>query len=219
MSTDCLRSSPVRVLLVEDDPDVAKDLALLLEGRSDLALASAFGAAEPALAAIQRGLDADVALVDLRLPRMSGEELIRKLKVARADLEIVVLTVFEDDESLYGALRAGASGYLLKDAPRSELAGAILQVHRGGAPMSPSIARRVLLEFRQPPQAKAFALTAREREVLDLLTKGASYPLIGKALAISISTVQSHIRAIYRKLEVCTKAEATAEAYKRGIVR
>lgn len=213
------RSPVVRVLLVEDDADVTNDLARLIERRADLELASAFGAAEPALEAVTAGLLADVALVDLGLPGMPGHELIRKLKALRPRLEIVVLTVFEDDDSLYGALRAGASGYLLKDAEPDELANAVLQVHRGGAPMSPSIARRVLLEFRDPPPDPATALTAREAEVLELLTKGLSYPLIGKGLSISLSTVQSHIRAIYRKLEVCTKAEATAEAYKRGMLR
>lgn len=209
----------VRVLLVEDDPVIACELAHVLERRSELVLAGSFGAAEAALVAIDGGLDADVALVDLQLPRMSGHELIRRLKIARAGLEIIVLTVFEDDESLYGALRAGATGYLLKDATPEELADALLQVHRGGAPMSPSIARRVLLEFREPPASPSLAVTAREREVLELLTKGASYPLIGKALSISTNTVQTHIRAIYRKLEVSTKAEATAEAYRRGLVR
>lgn len=209
----------VHVLLVEDDPEVTRDLVRLVADHEVLELAAAFDAAEPALAAVTSGLTADVALVDLGLPRMSGHELIRRLKAVRPGLEIVVLTALADDDSLYGALRAGASGYLLKDAEPGELADAVLQVHRGGAPMSPSIARRVLLEFRQPPPDPASALTARESEVLQLLVKGASYPLIGKALTISLSTVQSHIRAIYRKLEVCTKAEATAEAYKRGMLR
>lgn len=209
----------VRVLIVEDDPVIARELAHVLESRSDLVLSGSFGAAEPALAAIDGGLEVDVALVDLRLPRMSGHELIRRLKASRSSLEIIVLTIFEDDESLYGALRAGASGYLLKDATPSELADAVLQVHQGGAPMSLSIARRVLLEFRELPASPAPALTAREREVLELLTKGASYPMIGKALSISTNTVQSHIRAIYGKLEVSTKAEATAEAYRRGLFR
>lgn len=214
-----MNDATVRVMLVEDDPAVASELARIVTDRPEVSLAGSFGAGEPALTAVRAGLVVDVALVDLRLPGMSGHELIRKLKAAREALEIVVLTVFEDDESLYGALRAGASGYLLKDDAPDELVDALLQVHRGGAPMSPSIARRVLLEFRQPPAAPDLAITARERDVLELLTKGASYSLIGKALSISTSTVQTHIRAIYRKLEVSTKAEATAEAYRRGIVR
>lgn len=209
----------LRVILVEDDPVLSQEISRAFASRSELTIVASFGAAEPALAAIEAGLGADVALVDLRLPRMCGQDLIRELRAMRAALEVVVLTIFEDDESLYGALRAGASGYLLKDAPHAELADALLQVHRGGAPMSPSIARRVLLEFREPVRAPALALTPREHDVLVLLTKGASYPLIGRTLSIATSTVQTHIRAIYRKLEVSTKAEATAEAYRRGIVR
>lgn len=219
MNSPLRRSNAVRVLLVEDDPLVAEDLAALLVNRADLSLVAAFPSGELTLDAIHRGLEADVALVDLGLPGMRGRDLIRQLKALRAGLEIVVLTVFDDDDNLYGALRAGASGYLLKDASCHDLAEAVLQVHRGGAPMSPSIARRVLLEFREPPSSSHAALTARERDVLELLTKGASYPLIGEALSISTNTVQSHIRSIYRKLEVCTKAEATAEAYKRGWIR
>ena len=213
------RGAPVRVLVVEDDVHVKADLVELLERHPELVLAGAYGTAEPALAAVTAGLTADVALIDLGLPRMSGRELIRELKVVRPELEVIVLTIFEDDESLYGAIRAGASGYLLKDATPTELASAVLQVHRGGAPMSPSIARRLLLDLRAPPEGVDLPLTAREREVLELLTKGASYPEIAKMLSISLSTVQTHIRTIYRKLEVGTKAEATAVALRRGMFR
>lgn len=208
----------LRVMVVEDDPTVADDLRRRIE-ESELTLAGVFEDGEVAIAAIHHGLEVDVSLVDLQLPRMSGRELIGKLRIERPGLEILVLTIFEDDESLYGALRAGASGYLLKDASFDDVIQAVRQVHGGGAPMTPSIARRVLLEFRGPEASKKESLTGREREVLELLTRGASYPLIGKALDISTNTVQSHIRAIYSKLEVSTKAEATAEAYRRGLVR
>jgi DNA-binding NarL/FixJ family response regulator len=210
---------PVRVLVVEDDDRFRDDLVSLIGSRSELRLAAAFRAAEPALSAIGAGLEIDVALVDLGLPRMSGHELIRRLKADRPALEIVVLTVLSDDDSLYGALRAGASGYLIKGGVAAELADAVLQVHRGGAPMSPSIARRILREFRDSAVVAEPSLTPRETEVLKLLARGASYPEIGTMLAISLSTVQFHIRAIYRKLEVGTKAEATAEAFRRGMIR
>jgi DNA-binding NarL/FixJ family response regulator len=210
----------IRVLVVEDDALAREALTQLVRSHGDLAHAGSFGTAEAALAAVQGGLRANVALLDLGLPRMSGQTLIPQLRALLPDLEIVVLTIFEDDDALYGALRAGASGYLLKDASESEVAEAISQVHRGGAPMSPSIARRVLSEFRvRTHEPVPPAVTPREHEVLELLVKGASYPLIAKALGISLSTVQTHIRAIYAKLEVCTKAEATAEAFKRGLVR
>lgn len=210
--------SALRIMVVEDEPTVQEDLRRRIED-SPLYLAGVFGDGETALAAMSENLEVDVALVDLRLPKMSGHELIGKLRSVRPQLEILVVTIFEDDESLYGALRAGASGYLLKDATFDDVIQAVHQVHGGGAPMTPSIARRVLLEFREVRAPASESLTAREREVLELLTRGASYPLIGKALGISTNTVQSHIRAIYRKLEVSTKAEATAEAYRRGLVR
>jgi DNA-binding NarL/FixJ family response regulator len=210
---------PASVILVEDDDRFRDELVALVGERTDLRLASAFRTAEAALNAIAAGLTADVALIDLGLPRMTGHELIRRLKSQRPALEIVVLTVMFDDDSLYGALRAGASGYLLKGGPSSELADAVLQVLRGGAPMSPSIARRILREFRDAGVVAEPALSPRETEVLKLLARGSSYPEIGSLLDISLSTVQFHIRAIYRKLEVGTKAEATAEAFRRGIIR
>lgn len=219
MSASSETNEPIRLLVVEDDDRFRDDVVDLIESRPDLRLISAFRAAEPALAAIASGVVADVALVDLGLPRMTGLELVRRLKAARPELEIIILTIFSDDDSLYGALRAGASGYLLKGGTPSELAEAVLQVHRGGAPMSPSIARRILREFREEPVVSESPLTARETEVLQLLARGASYPEIGTMLAISLSTVQFHIRAIYRKLEVGTKAEATAEAFRRGMIR
>lgn len=213
------RSEPVRVLVVEDDESVRTDLTDIVTSRSELSLAGAFRAAEPALAAVTGGLAVDVGLVDLGLPRMTGQELIRRLKAERPALEIVVLTIFSDDDSLYGALRAGAGGYLLKEASPVQLADAVLQVHAGGAPMSPSIARRVLREFRDTTGVAENPLTGRETDVLRLLARGASYPEIGTMLDISLSTVQFHIRGIYRKLEVDTKAEATAEAFRRGVIR
>lgn len=213
-------TTPIRLLVVEDDPHVRADLVALVADRSELALAESFGAAEPALEAVTSGrLTIDVALVDLGLPRMSGIELIRRLKTAAPTVEILVLTSLQNDESVLGAIRAGASGYLLKDISPDELAAAVLQVRAGGSPMSPGIARRVLAELRGPLTTAEAPLSAREREVLELLTKGASYPEIGRMLTISLSTVQTHIRAIYRKLEVGTKAEAAAEAFRRGMFR
>lgn len=213
-----MSKGPVEVLVVEDDGRFRNELVALVTSRPELRLAGAFHAAEPALAAMAHGLSAQVALIDLGLPRMSGHELVRRLKAEHPALELVVLTTFADDDSLYGALRAGASGYLLKGGEASELANAVLQAHRGGAPMSPSIARRILREFWNVATTQEPSLSPRETEVLKLLARGASYPEIGTMLAISLSTVQSHIRAIYRKLEVCTKAEATAEAFRRGII-
>jgi len=175
--------------------------------------------AEEALDLFRQGLEVDVALVDLGLPGMPGQELISIAKATWPRVELLVLTGFANDESIYEALRGGATGYLLKDAGPEEIASAIDEVCAGGAPMSPGIARRVLAGFYAHRQGPDPDLTQREREVLELLTRGASYPLIGRALGISTNTVQSHIRSIYRKLQVSTKSEATLVAIRRGYVR
>jgi DNA-binding NarL/FixJ family response regulator len=207
------------VLLVEDDAKLRSRLAAVLRRRPHLRVVGEAEAAEPALALLRQGLEIDVALVDLGLPGMSGQELISIAKAEWPRVELVVLTGFADDDSMYEALRAGATGYLLKDAGPEEIASAIDEVSSGGAPMSPGIARRVLRGFHARREDPDSDLTPRERQVLDLLTRGASYPLIGQGLGISTNTVQSHIRSIYRKLQVSTKSEATLVAIRRGYVR
>ena len=212
-------TAPRRVLLVEDDAGLRSRLAALLRRRPHLRVVGEVAAAQEALALLRQGLEVDVALVDLRLPGMPGQELITIAKATWPRLELMVLTGFADDESIYEALRAGATGYLLKDAGPAEIAAAIDEVCDGGAPMAPGIARRVLAGFHAHRDGSEADLTHRERQVLDLLTRGASYPQIGQGLGISTSTVQSHIRSIYRKLQVSTKSEATLVAIRRGYVR
>lgn len=209
----------VRLMLVEDDAELRENLRDFLGTWPRLHVVGAYESAKPALDAVRNGLAVDVALVDLELPGMSGDVLIQNLKEVRADLDVIVLTAHEDHEHLFSALRAGAGGYLLKHGPPPQIVDGIFQVINGGAPMSPSIAKRVVSEMRRlRPSPAPNPLTPRELEVLELLTKGATYELIAKALNIAVSTVQAHIKSIYRKLEVCTKAEATAEAYRRGWV-
>jgi DNA-binding NarL/FixJ family response regulator len=212
-------TTPRRVLLIEDDSALRSRLAAALRLHPRLRIVGEADAAEAALALLREGLEVDVALEDLRLPGMSGQELIATAKAAWPRIELVVLTGFADDDSIYEALRAGATGYLLKDAGPAAIASAIDEVCDGGAPMSPGIARRLLAGFHARRETLQPHLTHRERQVLDLLTRGASYALIGQGLGITTSTVQSHIRAIYRKLEVSTKSEATLVAIRRGYLR
>jgi DNA-binding NarL/FixJ family response regulator len=207
------------VLLVEDDARFRSRLGAVLRLRPNLRIVGEVAFAETALELLQQGLEVDVALIDLRLPGMPGKELISIAKATWPRVEFVVLTGFADDDTIYEALRAGATGYLMKDAGPAEVVSAIDQVRNGGAPMSPGIARRVLVGFHAHRESPEPDLTHREREVLDLLTRGASYPLIGQGLGISTNTVQSHIRSIYRKLQVSTKSEATLVAIRRGYVR
>ncbi|HEY7371445.1 MAG TPA: response regulator transcription factor [Polyangia bacterium] len=207
------------MLLVEDDAGLRARLAAVLRRRPHLRVVGEVAGAEEALVLLRQGLEVDVALVDLRLPGMPGQQLISIAKAAWPRVELVVLTGYADDDSIYEALRAGATGYLLKDAGPAEIASAIDEVCDGGAPMSPGIARRVLAGFHAHRDGPGSDLTDRERQVLDLLTRGASYPLIGQGLGISTNTVQTHIRSIYRKLHVSTKSEATLVAIRRGYVR
>jgi DNA-binding NarL/FixJ family response regulator len=208
-----------RVLLVEDDARLRSRVAAVLRMRPHLRVVGEAAAAEEALELLRQGLEVDVALVDLRLPGMSGQQLISTVKATWPNVELVVLSGFADDDSIYETLRAGATGYLLKDAGPDEITSAIDEVCAGGAPMSPGIARRVLAGFHAQREGLEPDLTLRERQVLDLLTRGASYPQIGQGLGISINTVQTHIRSIYRKLQVSTKSEATLVAIRRGYVR
>jgi DNA-binding NarL/FixJ family response regulator len=207
------------VLLVEDDAWLRSQLAAVLGRSPDLRIVGEVEAAEEALDLLRQGLEVDVALVDLSLPGMSGQELISIAKATWPRVEMVVLTGFADDDTIYEALRAGATGYLLKDAGPAQIASAIDEVCDGGAPLSPGIARRVLTGFHARRESPEPDLTQREREVLDLLTRGASYPQIGQGLGISTNTVQTHIRSIYRKLQVSTKSEATLVGIRRGYVR
>ncbi len=202
--------APISVLLIEDHSGTREALAaaLRLDG---LVIAGALGSAEAALEALP-SLHADVALVDLGLPRLPGVELIRRLRKLAPGLAVLVLTVFEQEELIIEAIEAGAQGYLLKDASPGEVRVAIEQVMQGLAPLSPAVARHVLARLRTEPPARPFGLSDRELEVLGLLARGYTYASAAQALGIGVGTVQTHVKAIYRKLEVSSKTEAAAVA-------
>jgi DNA-binding NarL/FixJ family response regulator len=208
-----------RVLLVEDDVRLRSRLAAVLRRRSHLRVVGEVADAEEALVLLRRGLDVDVVLVDLRLPGMPGHELISVAKATWPRLELVVLTGFADDDSIYEALRAGATGYLLKDADPAEIASAIDEVCDGGAPMSPEIARRVLAGFHAHREGPEPDLTQRERQVLDLLADGVSNAAIAGRLYLSQKTVANHLSAIFQKLGVSSRAEAIVIARDAGLGR
>lgn len=210
-----------RVLLVEDESWIREDVASLLDvpGGPFRVIAS-FGTGEEAIRAVQHGLQVELALVDLGLPGISGVEVIRALRRACPEAAAVAFTVFDDERSVFAALKAGARGYLLKTTPFDRLREALLDAATGGAPMSPGIARLVVESMEQPAPAEvdeAASLTPREREVLSFLTRGHTYADTASALGIALGTVQTHVRSIYGKLEVASKAEATATALRRGL--
>ena len=151
---------------------------------------------------------------------MSGIEGVRRLKASHPATHILMLTVHDDDHHIFEAICAGASGYLLKDTPPVRLVEAIREVHAGGAPMSPNIARRVVTMFQRiaPPRDSPADLTRRELEVLRLLADGHSYKTAADALSVSLDTLRSHIRNIYDKLHVHSKSEAVLKAFKTGLL-
>jgi DNA-binding NarL/FixJ family response regulator len=215
MSTDT-----IAVALVEDQKQTREGLALLIAGTSGLRVVGAFESMERALGAL--GPDApDVALCDIGLPGMTGIEGVRHLKQRFPALQILMLTVFADNEHVFEALCAGASGYLLKDTPPERLVEAVRELHAGGAPMSPEIARKVVTMFARtpPPRASDHELTPRELELLQLLAEGHSYKTASRAMSLSIDTVRFHVRNVYEKLHVHSKSEAVILALKRGLVR
>ena len=210
----------IRLAIVEDQQQTREGLAILLKGTPGFRLVGAFDSMEAAL----KGLDReppDVALLDIQLPGMSGIDGVGRLKERFPALQVLMLTVFADNDHVFEAICAGASGYLLKDTPPARLTEAIRELHAGGAPMTPEIARKVVRMFGKvaPPRKEEHRLSPREVELLKLLAEGHSYKTAAKALSIRIDTVRFHVRNIYDKLHVHSKSEAVILALRQGIVR
>jgi DNA-binding NarL/FixJ family response regulator len=204
-------AKPITVSIVEDKPDVREQILGYLEGAPGLKCLRGYASAEEALRSIP-SQKPDVLLMDINLGEISGIECTRRLKLQCPDVQILMLTVFEDTENIYEALAAGASGYLLKRMPPAKLIDSIREVHEGGSPMSAPIARKVVTSFRRPQaDPERTSLTERERDVLDLLAKGCTYKFISAELQISVDTIRTHIRHIYEKLHVHSRTEAVAK--------
>ena len=204
--------APLRVALVEDQPEIRENWKRLIESFPDFTCVCTCSSAEEALRVIPTG-QPDVVLMDIFLPRMSGIECTARLKALLPKIKIVILTgVNEDDEIVFLALEAGADGYLLKRTRPADLRAALLDVLGGGAPMTSEIARRVVESFRRKAQTRdeALNLTAREEEVLVLLSKGYSNKEIAERLELSTDTVRFHLKHIYEKMHVRSRTEAVA---------
>ncbi|MBI5802634.1 MAG: response regulator transcription factor [Verrucomicrobia bacterium] len=198
----------LRLAIVEDDARLRQQLTDLLATAPNFKLLAAFANAESALDEIP-ALAPDIAVLDINLPRMSGVQLVARLKPLLPRTQFLMLTMFEDSEMIFDSLKAGASGYLLKRTPPGELLQAIEQLHAGGSPMSPEIARQVVGFFQRASAAPDMeSLTPRELEILDQLAKGYLYKEIADRLSISLDTVRNHLRKVYGKLHVHSRTGA-----------
>ena len=212
----------IRVLLVDDQALVRSGFRMILEAREDLEVV---GEAEDGRDAVELAgrLDPDVILMDVRMPDVDGVEATRRLAAAGSRARVLILTTFDLDEYVYEALRAGASGFLLKDRPPEELVAAVRVVASGDALLAPSVTRRLIEEFaKRAPAAQRdelHELTEREREVLVLIARGLSNAEIAKALFVAETTVKTHVGHVLSKLRLRDRAQAVVLAYESGLVQ
>ncbi|MDB6034636.1 MAG: two-component system response regulator [Verrucomicrobiales bacterium] len=208
--------SNIKVAFVEDDPEEFELLNELLKKAPGFECVGAFSSAEPALKQIPAA-QPEVILMDIHLPGMSGISAVRQLKAVSPKARVMMFTIFENHDRIFEALRAGASGYLLKKTPPAQILKAIQELYEGGAPMSAPIARQVVAAFHEQTgeQSPAKVLSTREQEILGLLNKGLLYKEIADRLGIAVGTVRTHIAHIYDKLHVSNRAEAMLKAIPR----
>lgn len=208
---------PIRILVVDDHPIVRQGITSLLSNYPEFEIV---GEADSGAAAVEIASSEklDVVLLDIRMPGESGLDVLQRMRSIQPQAQVLMLTSFDDDEYVVGALRAGAQGFILKSVSDEMLVNAIRGVHRGERMLSPRVAERVVQQLLadEPPATVTF--DEDEREILRLLTEGASNVQIAEALYLSVSTAKRKLRAIFDKLDVDTRAEAAAEAVRRGVV-
>jgi DNA-binding NarL/FixJ family response regulator len=205
--------------IVEDNQKIRDVIQRYLDMQDDMSCPVAVDTVEEMLEYLEEHPQPDVILMDIQLPGMSGIEGIQKIKGTYDDIQIIMLTVYHDSHKIFKSLTAGASGYLLKHTELNEIKESIQNLNQGGAPMSPQIARKVINYFKDPKAQKKpeSDLTDREQDIVNGLVDGLSYKLIADRYDISIDTVRSHIRNIYKKLHVNSKAEVIAKSLKGEI--
>lgn len=224
-------SERIRVFIVEDQPKILKNQLKLLEASHELEIVGTALSGEAALDEVIR-LKPQVLLLDLGLPRMSGIDVTRAVKAATPEVEILIFTIFDEEDKVLEAVQAGASGYLLKGTPAGKMIEAIREVCGGGTVIQPNLARRLLKHFRVgvtaapapaaqhlAPEPEGKKLSAREGEILGLIAKGVSNSEAAQLLGISKATIRTHLEHIYRKLEVTNRVEAVTEGLRKGLIQ
>ena len=222
----------IRVFVVEDQTKILKNQLKLLESSPELEIVGTALSGEAALDEVAR-LKPHVLLLDLGLPRMSGIDVTRAVKASTPEVEILIFTIFDEEDKVLEAVQAGASGYLLKGTPADKMIEAIREVRAGGTVIQPNLARRLLKHFRvgevpppspngntKPlPEPEGKKLSARESEILQLIAKGVSNNEAAQLLGLSKATIRTHLEHIYRKLEVTNRVEAVTEGLRKGIIQ
>ena len=205
--------SGIRVIIFDDNDSLRDSVAMLLQDTPDFTLAGAYSNCLDVIENIN-DTKPDVVIMDIDMPGMNGIEGVKLIRKNFPGIQILMLTVFNDDEKVFAAIKAGAGGYILKNAEPKNLLHAISEVYNGGAPMTPDIARKVLYQFQTSfaEEEKDYHLSVREKEVLGLLVDGLSYKMIASKLNITYDTVRAHMKKIYEKLHVASMTEAVAKA-------
>jgi DNA-binding NarL/FixJ family response regulator len=208
----------IKLAIVEDDNELRKHLEDYLNQQEEFNSILSVDSAENFLWEIKKSDQPDIILMDIQLPGMSGIEAMKLIKEKYPDIEILMLTIYADSQKIFDALCSGASGYLLKNAPFDEIKSSIIELNNGGAPMSPEIARKVIGYFKPTEKKKKeSALSDKEKEVVIGLVDGLGYKQIADRLFISVETIRSHIKNIYKKLHVHSKAEVIKKSLKDEI--
>jgi DNA-binding NarL/FixJ family response regulator len=222
--TEAIAPSPLRVFVVEDQTKILKNQLRLLESNQDITIVGTALSGEAALEEVPR-VSPDVLLLDLGLPRMSGIDVTREVKARWPQVEILIFTIFDEEDKVLEAVKAGASGYLLKGTPADKIIEAIKEVCAGGTVIQPSLARRLLRHFRVEPDSGPVPtepllkpLSNRETELLQLIAKGVSNSEAARLLNLSKATIRTHLEHIYRKLEVTNRVEAVTEGIRKGLI-
>lgn len=214
----------VRVTIFDDNKRLLDSLSVLIDGSPGFQMAGTFVNCDNLISDVEK-TQPDVILMDIEMPGINGIEAVKMVKQRFPKINVMMQTAFENDENVFAAICAGASGYILKNTPPSKILECIIEVYQGGSPMSPSVARKVLGFLQQPkPEEKKetavenYNLSVREKEILACLVKGMSYKMIADTCSITYETVRSHMKNIYEKLHVASMTEAVAKAINQKLV-